>query len=215
VLFEMLAGRLPFQGKGPCATLAMALTLTPPRIRDLVPECPEAIDDIVSRALAKDPADRFESPLEMANALAAAARELEVPRGATAWIDADARDPIATLIAASDATPSRVLPRPAKRPAARAKPRAPVRIEDRAMRALDDSLEYDRELSGNTMRLDRRAQRSSPVAARIALALLGIGLATALGLRLSSTELLTELAQGADIDAVQTHIVPARPPARD
>ncbi|MDQ3034568.1 MAG: serine/threonine protein kinase [Myxococcota bacterium] len=211
VLFEMIAGRLPFQGKGPCATLAMALTQTPPRLRDVQPDCPETVEAIVDRALAKDPADRFESPLAMANALATAASELELPRGAAAWTDADAQDPIESLIAETIEKRSRVRPCPERRPAARAKRPAAAPVDPFAARAIDDSLEYDRGYEASTLRLRARARAGSPLAARIALAVLGIGLATALGVRLTSYELLAELVTS-EVDSVQTQIVPARPP---
>ncbi len=56
ILFQLLTGRPPFEGDDPMA-LARAHCYTPaPRVRDIAPKVPEALDRIVSRALAKDPA---------------------------------------------------------------------------------------------------------------------------------------------------------------
>ena len=58
VLFECLTGRPPFDGPNVTAILAKVLTAPPPRLRDWNPELPRALDDVVVRALAKDPSER-------------------------------------------------------------------------------------------------------------------------------------------------------------
>jgi serine/threonine-protein kinase len=56
VLFEMIAGRPPFQGANAYALIARHLVETPPRLeRD---DLPAGLADLVARLLAKDPADR-------------------------------------------------------------------------------------------------------------------------------------------------------------
>lgn len=87
VLFEMIAHRTPFPGK----TLAMydrqhSRYAPPP----LVPAIPrrfareaEAIDAIVRRCLSKEPADRFESPLELRTALVRVLRRVDPDGPAT------------------------------------------------------------------------------------------------------------------------------------
>ena len=59
--YEMIAGRLPFEGANPQELLAKRLTLTAPRLATVRRDVPTAIDAAVHRALARDPADRFES----------------------------------------------------------------------------------------------------------------------------------------------------------
>lgn len=58
VLFECLTGRPPFDGPHVTAILAKVLTAPPPRLRDWNPELPRALDDVIVRALAKDPSER-------------------------------------------------------------------------------------------------------------------------------------------------------------
>jgi predicted ATPase len=67
VLYEALAAEVPFREVTDVATIAAHLNEPPPSVREQVPELPEAIDHVVSRALAKDPGERFPS----AGALAA------------------------------------------------------------------------------------------------------------------------------------------------
>jgi serine/threonine protein kinase/tetratricopeptide (TPR) repeat protein len=58
VLFECLTGRPVFSGDHPMALLAKIVLADIPRVRDLRPEIPEALDALVSRMLEKDPAAR-------------------------------------------------------------------------------------------------------------------------------------------------------------
>jgi len=58
LLFEMLTGRLPFEAKDPAGWLIKHLRETPPHLRKLVPEAPEALDRLLFDLMAKDPAER-------------------------------------------------------------------------------------------------------------------------------------------------------------
>jgi serine/threonine protein kinase len=60
MLYEMLAGRLPFVSTDddPLAVVAMHLTEEPRPPRDLRPELPEALEEVVLQAMAKDPLAR-------------------------------------------------------------------------------------------------------------------------------------------------------------
>jgi len=58
VLFECLAGRPAFSGEHVYAVLAKILVEEPPRISELRPDVPLALDDLLFRMLSKDPADR-------------------------------------------------------------------------------------------------------------------------------------------------------------
>ena len=51
----------------------------PPRLREIRPDLPADIEAIVSRALQKDPARRYQSAAEMVNDLSAALAALEAP----------------------------------------------------------------------------------------------------------------------------------------
>jgi tetratricopeptide (TPR) repeat protein len=58
VLFRALAGRLPFEGEDALSVLAKILLERTPRLRDLAPGVPPALDDLVARMLSKDPGGR-------------------------------------------------------------------------------------------------------------------------------------------------------------
>jgi beta-lactam-binding protein with PASTA domain/predicted Ser/Thr protein kinase len=70
VLYELLTGRLPFTGETPLEIAMKHLSEVPKPPSSLRPEVPPDLDMIVLRALAKDPAERFESAEEMDEELA-------------------------------------------------------------------------------------------------------------------------------------------------
>jgi serine/threonine protein kinase/tetratricopeptide (TPR) repeat protein len=76
VLFEMLAGRPPFQGANILATLARHATEPAPRIRSEVPEVPPSVEQALLRALAKDPGQRFPTIGDFGRALSSTAVSL-------------------------------------------------------------------------------------------------------------------------------------------
>ncbi|OBJ67804.1 hypothetical protein A5643_14935 [Mycobacterium sp. 1274756.6] len=73
-LFRLLTGRSPFEG--PQTTVMMAhLNSAPPRVSAVAPWLPPALDAVLAKALAKDPAQRFASGAELAGAAAAALQQ--------------------------------------------------------------------------------------------------------------------------------------------
>jgi hypothetical protein len=75
MLFEMVAGRRPFDGASTAQTLVRSLTVEAPSLRSFDLPLPPAFPDVVARALATSPAHRFLSALEMLDALASAVGE--------------------------------------------------------------------------------------------------------------------------------------------
>jgi len=70
VLYEMVAGRPPFlESDEDVQLLYRHVHEPPPPLHTIVRDVPPALDDLVSRALAKKPKDRFESMAAMAAAL--------------------------------------------------------------------------------------------------------------------------------------------------
>ena len=69
VLYEMLAGQPPFKGPTPQVTLMLRFTSPPPPLRPRV-QIPEHVETAIVRALAKDPAERYGTAGEFADALA-------------------------------------------------------------------------------------------------------------------------------------------------
>ncbi|MFD7844421.1 protein kinase [Nocardia sp. NPDC059764] len=70
LLYETLTAAKPFAHTDPVQQMAAHLTTDPPRAADRNPQVPAALDAVIARGMAKDPAHRFPS----AGALAAAAR---------------------------------------------------------------------------------------------------------------------------------------------
>ena len=69
ILFEMLTGRMPFEGDTSLVVLFKHLTDLPPPPREINPDIPEVVERVVLKALAKDPADRFQRAGQMVTAL--------------------------------------------------------------------------------------------------------------------------------------------------
>jgi serine/threonine-protein kinase len=67
--FRMLTGTVPFGRPSSPATLLAHLYGTVPRLSALLPELPAAVDAALSKAMAKDPAERYGSCGEFATAL--------------------------------------------------------------------------------------------------------------------------------------------------
>ena len=59
VLFEMLTGQPPFPGTTPRAVMVRRASGPPDAVRSVRPKVPEALEHVVVRALAEDPADRY------------------------------------------------------------------------------------------------------------------------------------------------------------
>lgn len=68
--FEMFTGRVPFEGKGAMEMALARLKGEPLRLRALRPELPASLEAVIGRALARNPADRFQSMAELGAAFA-------------------------------------------------------------------------------------------------------------------------------------------------
>ena len=69
VIYEMLAGEPPFTGPNPQATLMRRFKGPPRPLRPMI-QIPEHVEVAIVRALARDPAERFATATELADALA-------------------------------------------------------------------------------------------------------------------------------------------------
>jgi serine/threonine-protein kinase len=78
MLFEMLTQRLPFEAGDPASFLLKHMKDVPPRLRSVVPEAPEGLDQLISDLMAKDPADRPIDAHLVKSALAAIAQQLHI-----------------------------------------------------------------------------------------------------------------------------------------
>jgi TolB-like protein/Flp pilus assembly protein TadD len=87
VLFEVLAGVPPFQGRTGLAVMVQHGTAQPPSLRRFRSDVPEAVENTIARALAKVPEERFRTAGELAAALdlsAGAPRQTGSRRGGMA-----------------------------------------------------------------------------------------------------------------------------------
>jgi serine/threonine protein kinase len=69
VAYELLAGRTPFHGRSPQATLAAHVTETPEPVERLRTATPVALASLVMQCLAKSPADRPQNAQELVQAI--------------------------------------------------------------------------------------------------------------------------------------------------
>jgi serine/threonine-protein kinase len=69
MLFQMLTGRLPFAGGNPGEVVQAHLNRPAPNPHTLQPDLPTRVADAVLRALAKDPAERYQTAGALASAL--------------------------------------------------------------------------------------------------------------------------------------------------
>jgi tetratricopeptide (TPR) repeat protein/TolB-like protein len=72
VLFEILTGSPPFEGRSPLVVMARRMSEGTPRLGSKVFGIPVAVESAVQRALARDPEDRFETAEQFARSLQAA-----------------------------------------------------------------------------------------------------------------------------------------------
>lgn len=105
VLYQMLAGRAPFQSTTPHATLHAVIYEPPPPLRQLRPDLSPAIESVVMRSINKQPAQRFQSGSEMVAALKASlagrpAVAVQAPPQSTQTLSAQRRSPVAWIVAA-------------------------------------------------------------------------------------------------------------------
>lgn len=88
MLYEMASGELPFQGPHVAAILREVIIAPTPAVAQVRPDLPEAFGELVSKATAKDPGERYQSAEELAGDLRAlasgGAREPRTASGAAA-----------------------------------------------------------------------------------------------------------------------------------
>jgi serine/threonine-protein kinase len=76
ILFELLTGTPPFVGNDDFDLIDQHVHVEPPRLRELDPAMPQPLDDLIARALHKQPRDRFADAATMAAHLETAAQLL-------------------------------------------------------------------------------------------------------------------------------------------
>jgi serine/threonine-protein kinase len=116
LLYELLTGRKPYIGDTPLATAMRHGTDPTPRVRDLNPSVPMVLDEIIAKAMSKNPSARYASAGEMAADLRLVQDALRFGRTLT-WplrpgvSAAPAARAVAPSRAPKAATPGRVAPK--------------------------------------------------------------------------------------------------------
>jgi serine/threonine protein kinase len=74
ILFQLVTGKLPYDADTPLAIILKHLNAPIPSVRALNPDVPEAVERIITKAIAKDPADRYQTAADMIEDLSRAER---------------------------------------------------------------------------------------------------------------------------------------------
>jgi eukaryotic-like serine/threonine-protein kinase len=108
VLYECLAGRVPFQGENDTATALARLNREPTDLDRLRPTLPNGLSDIVHRLLARKPDDRFPTGGALRTALGGVIRTPSAPSDdTTGYTPAHLRAPAAVRTGRPAGTPMR------------------------------------------------------------------------------------------------------------
>ncbi len=88
--FEMCTGRLPFEGLSAVAVLEQKRKGSPPKPTEIAPSraIPEAVSDVILKALARHPGARFQSATEMRKAIDTALAGSSRGRRSRRWVGA-------------------------------------------------------------------------------------------------------------------------------
>lgn len=81
VLYEALAGEVPFEADTPWGVLNMHISKEPFPIDNLRTDIPEGMAEVIKRFLAKNPDDRFQNPNEVVQALDVIMSRYKAPKG--------------------------------------------------------------------------------------------------------------------------------------
>lgn len=77
VMFEMLTGQVPFHGKNITNLLYEITQVKHPSVREINPKLPKVSEQVLDKALEKDPKDRFEDGAEFAKYLTVMIRKID------------------------------------------------------------------------------------------------------------------------------------------
>lgn len=98
VLYEMLTGRQAVVGKNTFESMNLHIYEMPPPFAQVNPEVkiPDAIESVVFHALAKEPEERYQSALELRDALLEAGKKQDTRNPFSKWLASSRRKSLAT-----------------------------------------------------------------------------------------------------------------------
>lgn len=125
MLFEMLSGRQPFSGDTPIALASKHLTAPVPSLRTINPGVPVAVEEVVRKAMAKDPNERYANAKAMMADLRIIQDAVRFGKPLTWPLTAPADSKGASSAPAP--APAKVATAPAGKPYSPPKPEAPTK----------------------------------------------------------------------------------------
>src|SRR6266851_575157 len=123
MLFQMLAGRVPFPREQDVARMHAHLNEPFPTLLEIRTDIPPAMDAVVQRACAKNPDDRYASAADLARALPAAGTE-----GVAATVASEEARPTAETVASPRGPTAPTTPQPVRPPPPRAPATKPAAV---------------------------------------------------------------------------------------
>src|SRR4030095_3773316 len=78
ILYEMITGRVPFEGDTPTDVLSLIIQREPTRIARYAPEAPEELERIVTKSLTKDRDGRYQTTKDLLIDLQRLRRQLDL-----------------------------------------------------------------------------------------------------------------------------------------
>jgi serine/threonine protein kinase len=115
MLFQMLAGRVPFPREQDVARIHAHVNEPFPTLREIRADVPPAMDAVVQRACAKEPDDRFASAAELARALVQAAGD----QGVAPTVASETTRPTEETVVSARTATAATAPQPVRPPPAR------------------------------------------------------------------------------------------------
>jgi eukaryotic-like serine/threonine-protein kinase len=94
VIYEMIAGRTPFEGETPSDVISFILQTEPPPLTRFSPDVPSELERIVTKALAKDKEERYQTIKDMLIDLKRLKRSYEVETGVDRSLSPDSIRPV-------------------------------------------------------------------------------------------------------------------------
>ncbi len=137
VLYEMLTGRLPFEGDTPVAVAIQHIKSIPVPPCDLNPEVPRALEAITMKAMAPELSQRYGSAEEMLDDLKEFRKNPDFQ--VTAAPEAEAADEPTTVV------PAKVITASVRVPVERREPERPPQPERKERRRREEEYDYDDE----------------------------------------------------------------------
>lgn len=153
VLYECLTGAVPYPMDSDPAILWAHMALAPPRVSEQRPDLPAALDEVITRAMAKQPGSRFAAAGELLRRA-----EEALPRPSTAWLS-DA--------ASAMHDPAVAAPPQAGHPLSMARPASKVedaRVEEGAATTVEGALADGPAVADREAHSESRSTIAAPVA---------------------------------------------------